>query len=428
MLPVANKPILDYTIERLARAGIDEAIITTNYLRERIDEHVGKANYPISVVTVEENEPLGTAGAVKNVADRIDGNFLVVQGDAISSLDLGEQVRSHKGVATISLTKVENPSSYGIAELDRGGMIKRFLEKPGPDECFSNLANTGTYSFSYEALDAIPSGRSDFSLDIFPKLLADKKPVYGIVQEGYWKDVGSIGNYFSSNRYMLGGLLSGKISEKAFISRSAKLAPPFVIGDGAQIGADAFIGPNTVVGNHCSIGSGSNLSGVILHDSVKIGSGCKVENCIIGDKCELSDGVFIGSRAVIGSGCIMERNARISSNSIVGPIIKVQASTEVQGILSPNIEKIQKVSSILNTIPIFKKLERNELQICMALVEFGELRDDVLANLSKIPKDQIDRSLTRLQKLGIIRAKEGEFYLLYEEPERVYDYLKKHLL
>ncbi len=428
MLPVANKPILDHIIERLAGAGIDGAIVTTNYLAKQIDEHVKKANYKIPVEVVEETVPLGTAGAVRNVRWKLDSDFLVTQGDIISSIDLREHLAAHRGVATISLTKVENPSAYGIAELEEDGRVKRFLEKPGTGECFSNLANTGTYSFSHEILDFIPDGRCDFSLDVFPSLLEQKKPVYGVAQEGYWKDVGSIANYLSGNRYMLGGLASGQTGEKAFVSRNAKLIPPFIIGDGAQVGADVLIGPNTVIGNNCQVGSGSEITGAILHDSVKLGSGCKVESCIIGDKSELGEGVFVASRAIIGSGCIIERKASVASGSVVGPIVKVQASTQVSGVLSPNIEKIERVSSILDKIPVFKKLERDELQVCMTLVEFGELGSEALSKVSKVPKEQLDRSLTKLEKMGIISSGEGNFSMRYEDPETIYDWIKRRVL
>ncbi len=428
MLPVANRPILRYIIEKLAGAGIEGAIVTTNYLAKQIDEHVKKANYPIPIEVVEENEALGTAGAVRNVRWKLDGDFLVTQGDTISSIDLREHLKAHLGTATISLTKVDNPSAYGIAELDKEGRIKRFLEKPGPGECFSNLANTGTYSFSHEIFDFIPEGKSDFSLDVFPVLLEQRKPVYGISQQGYWKDVGSIANYFAGNRYVLSGEPSGKVGEKAFVSRNAKLVPPYLIGEGAQIGADVFIGPNTVIGKNCQIGSGSEVVGAILHDSVKLGSGCKLESCIIGDKSELSDNVLVGGKAVIGSGCIIERKASVAGGSVLGPIIKVQASTQVSGVLSPNIEKIEKVSSILDKIPVFKKLERNELQVCMALVEFGELGGEALGKVSKLPKEQLDKSLTKLEKMGIISSGEGNFSMLYEDPENIYDWIKRRVL
>jgi mannose-1-phosphate guanylyltransferase len=428
MLPVANRPLLDHIVCRLAGAGVNRAIVTTNYLPAQISEHVKNAGYPIDVSVIEEKQPLGTAGAIRNVRRKINGTFLVVQGDVISTLDLSEHMKLHRGIATISLTPVENPGAYGIAEVDRKGRIRRFLEKPGAGECFSNLANTGTYVLEPEVIDMMPKGRSDFSFDVFPKILASKRPLHGIVQQGYWKDVGSVGNYFSTNRHVLGGVLSGSIGDGVFISRSAKISPPFIVGKGTHIGQGASVGPNTIIGSNCKVGGKSSVSGAIIHDSVKIGSGCRVESCIIGDRCELGDGVFVGSRAVLGTGCVVERNASISSNSIVGPIIKVQASTEVRGILSPNVEKINKVNALLDRLPAFKKLERNELQICTTLVEFGELGGDVLGAVSRIPEDQLDKSLTKLQELGIIRARDGSFSLLYEEPERISDWLRRHLL
>ncbi|MFH1470273.1 MAG: NDP-sugar synthase [Candidatus Micrarchaeota archaeon] len=431
MLPVVNKPILSHIVSRLSNAGIESAIVTTNYLAKQIDEHIKKADYPIPIEVIEENKPLGTSGSVRNARWRLDGDFLVIQGDTISNLDLKEHIEAHyrkKRIATISLVKVDNPSSFGIAELEKNGKIKKFLEKPAPGQCFSNLANTGTYVFSHEILDAIPEGKSDFSFDVFPELLEKKKAIYGFAQDGYWKDVGSIGNYFAGNRYLLSGLTQGIVGEKAFVSRNAKIIPPSIVGSGAQIGADVTVGPNAIVGNNCQVGSSTVIAGAILHDSVKIGSRCKIESAIVGDKCELGDEVFIAGRAVIGSGCIIERKASIASGSIVGPMVKVQASTQVSGVLSPNVEKIEKVSSVLDKIPVFKKLERDELQVCMTLVEFGELGKEALGKVSKIPKEQLDRSLTHLEKLGIINGKEDSFFMQYEDPERIGEWFRRSKL
>ncbi|MFH1448292.1 MAG: NDP-sugar synthase [Candidatus Micrarchaeota archaeon] len=428
LLPVANRAIIDHIIERLSVAGINGVVITTNYLYEQIDNHLENSDYSIPVEVVKERRALGTAGSVRNVKKKIDGDFLVIQGDNISSIDISQQIDAHEGMVTLSLIPVADPESYGIVELGAKHRVKRFIEKPRPDQCFSNLANTGTYVISYGVLDMIPAGTYDFSLDLFPRLLSENNPISGIVQDGYWKDVGSIKNYFASNRYMLGGMLSGGVSDKGFISRNAKLVPPYIIGRDSHIGADVIIGPNTVIGQNCHIGRGSKITGSILFDSVYIGSQCRIDNSVIADKNKIRDNVSIDSGTIVGSGCTIERNARISANSLIGPLIKVQASTEISGVLSPNIEKIEKVRSILQKIPVFKKLERDELRICMTLVEFGELRDNVLGSLSQLPKDSVDKALTRLQQRGIIRGREGMFSLLYEEPERIYRHLKGRLL
>ena len=132
--------------------------------------------------------------------------MVIIQGDNITEIDIGKLMRFHKaheGLVTIALLPVPNPSLYGIAEIEANGRIRNFKEKPAPDACFSNLANTGLYIIEPEAMKHVPDGKAfDFAKDLFPRLVA-KKEVYGCVVDGFWTDVGNLKGYMEASRWIL---------------------------------------------------------------------------------------------------------------------------------------------------------------------------------------------------------------------------------
>ena len=148
--------------------------------------------------TVEET-PAGTAGSIRLAKDLLDETFLVISGDALTDFDLTKVVDFHKerqALVTIALKSVENPLEFGVVIVDDEGRIQRFLEKPGWGQVFSDTVNTGIYVLEPEIFDHIPEGQPyDFSHDLFPKLFDMHKPLYGMVCEGYWQDIGSLEQY-----------------------------------------------------------------------------------------------------------------------------------------------------------------------------------------------------------------------------------------
>src|SRR3954462_2653406 len=143
-----------------------------------------------------EEQPLGTAGSVRNAADELDETFLVISGDVLTDIDLGAFVAVHrekKAVASIALKRMENPLEFGIVITRPDGSIERFLEKPTWGQVFSDTINTGVYVLEPEIFEPIPEGRAvDFSSDVFPALLDAGHPLFGFISEGYWEDVGTL--------------------------------------------------------------------------------------------------------------------------------------------------------------------------------------------------------------------------------------------
>ncbi|MGC9444467.1 MAG: nucleotidyltransferase family protein [Candidatus Methanospirareceae archaeon] len=149
MIPLVNRPVIDYILDYLVGYGLNDIVITTNYLREQTIEYLTRRRADLKIAYPAEPSPLGTAGSVKNAA--ISERMLVIQGDNITEIDLRKLLRfhdEHGGLVTIALLPVSDPCLFGIAKLDATGKILAFKEKPAQGACFSNLANTGCTSWS----------------------------------------------------------------------------------------------------------------------------------------------------------------------------------------------------------------------------------------------------------------------------------------
>ncbi|HEX5798530.1 MAG TPA: nucleotidyltransferase family protein, partial [Gaiellaceae bacterium] len=200
MVPIVGKPCMEHILELLAQHGFDEVVVTLAFLPQAIRSYFGTGEaLGLSIEYSVEEMPLGTAGSVGLARDAFDETFLVISGDALCDVDLGELVRVHreKGAAvTIGLKSVENPLEFGIVVTDDEGRIERFLEKPSWGQVFSDTINTGIYVLEPEVLRHVPTeGTYDFSKQLFPLLLEMGRPLYGHVLEGYWQDIGNLDQF-----------------------------------------------------------------------------------------------------------------------------------------------------------------------------------------------------------------------------------------
>ena len=180
LMPVGRRRCIDYSLASLARAGVSEIIVTTSYKADRIVDALEGSDVPgISMLFSFERQPMGTAGGVRKISPYLDGTFIVLSADVLADVDLGALVDFHKrkgADATMALTTVENPTEYGIVGLDADDRIERFLEKPAPDEVFSNLINAGIYVLEPHVMEHVPEGtKADFSRNLFPGLLEEVK-------------------------------------------------------------------------------------------------------------------------------------------------------------------------------------------------------------------------------------------------------------
>ncbi|MBC9784734.1 nucleotidyltransferase family protein [Heliobacterium chlorum] len=199
MVPIHGRPAMEYAVNLIKQYGIQEIAVTLCYQPKIITNYFGDGSrFGVRFHYYMETEPLGTAGSVKQAQDFLTEPFLVISGDGITDIDLGKVIDHHQetqALATMALTQVEDPTQFGIVITDKDGRIRRFIEKPKPEEVFSNTINTGIYVMEPEIFQHIPNGFYDFSKQLFPRLLAEGRPFYGVRADGYWKDIGTMEQY-----------------------------------------------------------------------------------------------------------------------------------------------------------------------------------------------------------------------------------------
>lgn len=202
MLPLQGKPILEYAIELCKLHEINDISISIFHLGDRIKEYFADGNlHGIKIAYVEEKEPLGTAGAIRLHKGWLDEAFMMCNADELKDIDLHAMYKQHVetgALATIALTKVEDPSQYGVVQLDKNKIL-RFVEKPKKDEAPSNLINAGLYIINPEVVSMIPEGYCMMEKDIFPKL-AEHGKLYGFAFDGQWFDTGTMERYNNAEK------------------------------------------------------------------------------------------------------------------------------------------------------------------------------------------------------------------------------------
>src|SRR5262245_54460013 len=192
IVPIANKPFLLYQLELLKKADVSDVILSLSYQPHKIEDRLGDGtDYDVRISYTVETSPLGTAGAYRHAAGLIRETTVVFNGDILTDLNLNEVIRFHKernATATIVLVPVANPTAYGLVETEQDGRVKRFLEKPKPEEVTCNTINAGIYILEPRVLDYIPEGEPFmFEYGVFPQLLENGEDFFAYVLEGYCK-------------------------------------------------------------------------------------------------------------------------------------------------------------------------------------------------------------------------------------------------
>lgn len=345
MVNIFNKPVMEHIIELLKNHKINDIIVTLQFLPQLIKNYYGDgSDLGVNLSYAIEDEPLGTAGSVKNAEDYIKESFIVISGDAITDFNLEKAVNFHKkkkAFATLILNRVQNPLEFGVVIIDDKGKIKRFLEKPNWGQVFSDTVNTGIYILEPEVLSHIPKGANmDFSKDLFPKLLAEGYPLYGYIADGYWCDIGSIEQYsevhndFFNNKVKIN--ISGiKMMNNIWVGNDTVIEPdvdfqgPAFIGQHCKIESGAKIGPGTVIGNNVVVKSNVKMYKVIVQDNAYIGTGSDLNQCLIGKNCDIKQGSRIMQGVVIGDDCLVGENALINHNVKIYPFKSIDAGATV---------------------------------------------------------------------------------------------------
>lgn len=352
MVPILNRPIAEHIITLLKRNDVTEVIATLYYLPDVMRDYFqdGQEFGVQMTYAVEEEQPLGTAGCVKNIADLLDDTFLVISGDGVTDFDLKEAVRFHKekgAKATLVLAHVPNPVEFGVVIIDEEQRIQRFLEKPSTSEIFSDTVNTGTYILEPEVLDYLPADQeSDFSKDLFPILLAKGEPMFGYVAEGYWCDVGHLDAYREAQYDVLEGRVDVPLAyyeeqstglwvgQGTEIDPTAKINPPAIIGTDCRIGAGVVIEPGTVIGDNVTVGADAHLQRPIIWNGAIIGEEAQLTGCVI------SRGTRVDRRAHVQEGAVIGALSTVGEEAKISPKVRVWPSKQIESGATLNINLI----------------------------------------------------------------------------------------
>jgi NDP-sugar pyrophosphorylase family protein len=193
LIPLQGKPILEHVLELFKRFDITDIVLSVGYLKEMIIKHFGDgAAMDLRINFIKEDEPLGTAGSLSLLSDKPTSTFIVCNGDELKDINISAMLEAHRrhgGLATLALTKVKDPSMYGVARMQEEQILE-FVEKPKRQDAPSNLINAGFYVLEPEVLAMIPAGRAMFEYDIFPRLAAEGK-LFGYEFDGQWLDTGT---------------------------------------------------------------------------------------------------------------------------------------------------------------------------------------------------------------------------------------------
>ena len=298
MVPVVNRPVMEHILELLARHGLTEVNANLHWFPELIRGRFGDGSRLGNELRYSEEEALlGTAGGVRNAADFLGDEFLVISGDALTDVDLAamrEFHQSHGAIATLATKRVSDTSQFGVVITDSEGRVQGFQEKPDPAEALSDLANCGIYMFRHEIFDYFPAegaskaagaddppGFADWAMDVMPALLESDVPFFSHQVDAYWNDIGNLAELWRSNMDAVTGEVGidpavPAVAEGVRAGEGTELAeteivPPAVFGPGVELGADIRIDGPAVIGDGSRIGAGSRIKESVLLPGAEVG-------------------------------------------------------------------------------------------------------------------------------------------------------------
>lgn len=291
LLPLLDRPMVMHIIDSLPKE-VDTVVLAVSYMKDHLESFFREHDCGRRVVLVNEEEPLGTGGAIRNVRRHLDDTFFCFNGDIISSLDLRDLLsfhRKHGGIGTLSLWQVPDPSAFGVVGLD-GSRIINFQEKPAPGTAISDLINAGVYVFQPELLDHIPPGVVSLERQVFPNILG--KGLHGYRFQGYWVDCGTPESYLRAQAELLE---HGRGLDRANKEKTKVIGLNYL--DRADL-RGCVVGPHVCALPGSSVSEGSTVERSVLMEGAKVGKRCQISNCLIGPGVEVADGESVHGKVL----------------------------------------------------------------------------------------------------------------------------------
>lgn len=390
MLQIGGKPILQYNIESLRDAGVDEITLVVGYHEEVIKDHFKDgADIGVKINYVTQEERLGTAHAIGSARKHVQGQFIVLNGDIIVDpvliSDLIDGYRKENAISMLVLTEVDDPSSFGVVELN-GNRIVRIVEKPKKEEAPSNLINAGIYLFDdqiFDAIDQTPkSERGEYEItDSLQLQMNEDGNVFGLRSTNKWIDIGRPWELLDVNEHFLKDLetdIQGVVEDgvtihgPVFIGKNSVVRSgcyimgPVYIGENCDIGPNSFMRKYTSLGNNVSVGNAVELKNSIIMDNTNVNHLSYVGDSIIGSNCNIAAGTNIANlRFDDGNVKIVVKNEKIDSGRRkMGVVFGDGVKTGINSSFNPGV-KVGVNSRIGAGVILSKDLESNKLLIAV---------------------------------------------------------------
>jgi NDP-sugar pyrophosphorylase family protein len=336
LLPIADVRFLELECQWLRANGASDVVLAVSHFATAIVDFLKKceAAHGLGIKIRTEEEPLGSGGALKNCADVLQDDFVLLNGDILTDLDLSKLVEFHRkcdAVVTATVSEVEDPRHWGILDVQEDGRTLGWQEKPTKEEAKSSWGNVGAWAMSKELIELIPEGCFvSLEKETFPMIFQRGMPFYAFRFPGYWMDIGTVEKYVQANRDLLMGAVrgltpNGRVKEKgvwiddsARVAADARFAPPVVVGPGSLVGTGTQVYGPTVVGSGARIGAGAEIRSTIVWPQASISDGVKACDSVIGE-------AHIGADCTLGPGCTIAANSVVAAgtdlpaDTVLGP-------------------------------------------------------------------------------------------------------------
>jgi len=328
MLPVAGVPVTEHQVARARDAGVTRIVLGTSYQAEVFSDYFGSgADFGVELEYVVEDVPLGTGGAIRNVADVLESGpnepVVIFNGDVLTGLDIAGIVQAWRDAdadVAIYLTRVEDPRAFGLVPTDADGNVSAFLEKPQtPEEIVTDQINAGCYVFRRSLIDEIPADRPvSVERETFPGLLERGAKVIGYVDDGYWLDLGTPLAFVQGSADLVRGIAPSPAVPGA-TGEALVLA-------GAEVAADAIVTGGSVIGKSSTVGAGAMVDASVVFDAAVICQGAQIERSVIGRGAFVGEGAILRG-SVVGDGARVEAGNELLEGARVFPNQVVAAGT-----------------------------------------------------------------------------------------------------
>ena len=307
LIKILGESAVERLLRQLRASGIRSATLCTHFQAEKMREALGTQSRGVRLRYCREEVPLGTAGCVRLAWNGDD--VLILSGDGVSGFDYMEILEYHRKTGadvTIVAREVDDPREYGLMTVDKDGKITGFLEKPGYDECLTNLANTGAYVISKEIVSRIPEGEKvDFARDVFPMILSEGKKLYAYIDRSYWYDIGDIPSLLQCQRELL-----EMENKENLIEKGASVA------DGAVISG-------SVIEHDAAVGKGSRVMSSLISEGACIAADADICEAVICKNVTAGEGLIMKRFSALGADCVLGSNVTIEAGARIAPRTKI---------------------------------------------------------------------------------------------------------